>query len=192
MTQPLTRVLDSTDIGAYGTHLKQLPPASRQTRFGAPVSDYTIDQLILSMVYHPTQHRLWRAERDGVPVGWGHMSDCGDGVWELALSVDAEYQRTGVGDAIIKTLLQWSKLHGVAEVIMHCVEDNRTVQHLADRHGLRTVSRGDGERTAAMSVPSATPLEVISHRIDDQLQTLRELSSVQRRLIDNLMGIHRE
>lgn len=191
MTTPLTKVLDNTNLGAYGRHLKQLPPESRLTRFGAPTSDYSIDQLILNMVYQPQQHRLWCAYRDGESVGWGHMSDCGDGVWELALSVDATHQRTGVGDAIIRELLQWSKLHGVTEVIMHCVEDNKTVQHLATRHGLRTVSRGDGERTATMEVPSPTALEVMGHRVDEQLQTLRELSNVQRRLIDNLMGIHR-
>lgn len=137
-------------ITEYSRHLKNLTDGDRYSRFGYIISDYNIDKLILNMCYNPKDHELWYAKVGDVRVGWGHMAKNEDNSWELAVSIDHEYQRQGIGDQLISEMLTWAKFHQVSEVYMQCIEDNKVIQHLASKHDLKTKSRGAGERTAAL------------------------------------------
>ncbi len=146
-------------ISDYARHLKNLNNEDRHSRFGYHASDYNIDQLILNMCYHPKDHELWYARNDEQRVGWGHMAKNSDGTWELAVSVDKEFQRQGIANDLMEEMLIWAKFHHISEVYMHCIEDNRIIQHLAKKHELKTKERGDGERTAAIEVPEPNFVE---------------------------------
>ena len=117
-------------ISDYARHLKNLSEDDRYSRFGHPASDYNIDQLILQMCYHPADHELWFARNDEQRVGWGHMAKNQDGTWELAVSVDKEFQRQGVADMLMTEMIAWAKFHHVSEVYMHCIENNKVIQLL--------------------------------------------------------------
>lgn len=146
-------------ITEYSRHLKNLTDEDRYSRFGHIISDYNIDQLILNMCYHPKDHELWYAKVDDTRVGWGHMAKNNDNSWELAVSVEHEYQRQGIGDKLITEMLNFAKFHKIPEVYMHCIEDNKVIQHLAQKHDLKTREKGHGERTAALQVPEANVFE---------------------------------
>ena len=169
-------------IGQYSKHLKNLTSEDKLSRFGHMVSDYNIDQLILSMCYHPDEHELWFCSVDGQRVGWGHMAKNKDGSWELAVSVDKEHQRKGVGNKLIKEMLEWAKFQRVNEVYMHCIEENRIIQHLATKHELKTRERGQGERTAAIEVPEPTIFETNSQLFKQQSDIIKEISQLQAQL----------
>jgi GNAT superfamily N-acetyltransferase len=169
-------------ISDYSRHLKALTPDDKVSRFGYPASDHSIDQLVLRMCYHPQDHELWYARDDGERVGWGHMAKNEDGSWELAVSVQKDFQRQGIGNQLITEMLAWAKFHHITEVYMHCIEDNRVIQHLANKNELRTRSRGDGERTASIEVPNPTVFEANAQLFKEQKEIFDEFGKLRNRL----------
>lgn len=169
-------------ISDYARHLKNLSKEDRHSRFGYHVSDYNIDQLILNMCYHPKDHELWYARNDEQRVGWGHMAKNSDGTWELAVSVDKEFQRQGIANELMEEMLIWAKFHHISEVYMHCIEDNRIIQHLAKKHELKTKQRGDGERTAAIEVPEPNFVESNTQLFKEQAEIIAEIARLRAKL----------
>lgn len=169
-------------ISDYSRHLKSLTEEDKISRFGMKVSDYNIDQLILSMVYNPKDHELWYVKVNDVRVGWGHMAKNNDDSWELAVSVEKDYQRQGIGDALIKEMITWAKFHHIPEVYMHCIEDNRVIQHLAVKHELKTRERDGGERTAAIEVPEPGFFESQTQLIKEQAEIVNEINKLRGKL----------
>jgi GNAT superfamily N-acetyltransferase len=169
-------------ISDYSRHLKALAPDDKVSRFGYPASDHSIDQLVLSMCYHPQDHELWYARDDGERVGWGHMAKNEDGSWELAVSVQKDFQRQGIGNQLITEMLAWAKFHHINEVYMHCIEDNRVIQHLANKNELRTRSRGNGERTSSIEVPNPTVFETNAQLFKEQKEIFDEFGKLRNKL----------
>lgn len=169
-------------ISEYARHLKSLESDDRYSRFGHPASDYNIDQLILQMCYHPKDHELWYARDDDKRVGWGHMAKNSDGTWELAVSVDKEFQRQGIANQLLTEMLTWAKFHHVPEVYMHCIENNKVIQHLATKHELKLKERGDGERTAAIEVPEPNIVEVSTQLFKEQDEIVTEINRLRGKL----------
>lgn len=171
-------------IPEYSRHLKNLTDEDKVSRFGYLITDYMIDKLMLNMCYHPADHELWYARTDDTRVGWGHLAKNPDGSWELAVSVDQEYQRKGIGNKLIAEMLAFAKFHNIPEVYMHCIEENRVIQHLALKHELKTKDRGTGERTAAIEVPEPTFIELNNQRWKEQSEIMREMGKLRKRLTD--------
>ena len=169
-------------ISDYSRHLKTLTPEDKISRFGYPASDHAIDQLVLNMCYHPQDHELWYARDDGERVGWGHMAKNSDDSWELAVSVHHDFQRQGIGNRLITEMLAWAKFHHISEVYMHCIEDNRVIQHLANKNDLKTRSRGDGERTASIEVPEPSFLESNAQLFKEHKEIFDEFGKLRNRL----------
>lgn len=169
-------------ISDYSRHLKALTPEDKNSRFGYPASDHSIDQLMLNMCYHPQDHELWYARDDGERVGWGHLAKNSDGSWELAVSVQHNFQRQGIGHQLISEMLAWAKFHHINEVYMHYIEDNRVIQHLANKNNLKTRTRGDGERTASIEVPEPSFLEANTQLFKEQKEIFDEFGKLRNRL----------
>jgi len=169
-------------IHAYSQHLKNLTEEDKVSRFGYKASDHSIDQMILSMCYNPTEHELWYARKETQRVGWGHMAKNHDGSWELAVSVQKDFQRQGIGNKLIREMLDFAKFHNISEVYMHCIEDNRIIQHLASKNELTTRERGDGERTAAIEIPQPNMFEVNSQLWKEQQSIFNEFGKLRNRL----------
>ena len=168
----------------YSRHLKNLSDADKYSRFGYVISDYNIDQLVLNMCYHPTEHELWYARTDSERIGWGHMARNNDGTRELAVSVDQDYQRQGIGDQLITEMLNWSKFHKISEVYMHCIEDNKVIQHLASKHDLKTREKGQGERTAAIKIPDANVFETNQQLWKEHNEIMNDFAKLRKRYKD--------
>ena len=169
-------------INDYSRHLKNLTDEDKISRFGYLATDHIIDQLILNMCYHPSEHELWYARTDDTRVGWGHLARNPDNSWELAVSVDKDYQRKGIGNKLIAEMLEFAKFHQISEIYMHCIEDNRVIQHLASKHELKTKEHGSGERTAALSVPEPTFIEANAQLWKEQKEILNEMGKLRKRL----------
>ena len=176
--------VDIYSLNDYAKHLKSLPDHDKYSRFGFRVTDYAIDQLMLRIAYNPEQHKLWAAfNDDDVIVGWGHMAEDKNS-WELAVSVDPAYQGNGLGSDLIQEMLSWAKFHHVEEVYMHCIEENKTIQHLAAKHGLKTRERSHGERTAAIEVPEPSIFEANKQLWKEHSELVAEYHDIRKRLAD--------
>ena len=165
----------------YAQHLKNLTPEDRYTRFGYSIKDETIDAVILNILYHPEDHHLFVAEDHGTILGFGHLAREGTD-WELAVSVNHDSQGQGIGNALMDEMIKWGKLHGVHSVFMHCITENRKIQHLARKHGLRTVERSGAEITAQVELPDPTVIDYARNYLAEQRNLIQQMTELQQKL----------
>lgn len=180
--------IQHSDISAlpeYAAHLKNLPEADRYTRFCYNIKDENIDQFILSILYHADDHHLFTATKDNKIVGFGHLAKEGED-WELAVSVDSNYQGQGIADQLMDFMIDWGKTRGVHSVFMHCITQNQKIQHLARKHGLRMVERDGAEVTSKVDLPAPTPMDYTADFMREQRELLEQMTEIQRRMWANL------
>lgn len=163
----------------YSQHLKLLDAGDRRSRFGFEITDYAIDQLMLRIAYYPKDHKLWCALSNNEIVAWGHMAKTSsDSVYELAVSVDKQFQRKGIASKLIKEMLEWAKFNHVEKVFMHCIEENKVIQHLALKHNLTTRERLTGERTAAIELSRPSWIEASNQLWKEHAQLLEDFAQL--------------
>lgn len=172
-------------LDSYGKHLKQLTPEDRYTRFCYHIKDESIDQFILNILYNQQDHYLFTATVENNIVGFGHLAR--DGIdWELAVSVEHSQQGQGVGDKLMGYMIPWAQIHGVNNVFMHCITQNQKIQHLARKHGLRTVERDGAEVTSQVALPPPTPIEYTTEFFNEQRELMTQIQQLQNRMMKNL------
>jgi RimJ/RimL family protein N-acetyltransferase len=171
-------------LSSYAEHLKNLSDEDRYTRFGYSPGPDAIDQLILHILYNQNQHHLFTYFEDGHIVGFGHLAQ-EDSDWELAVSVEQSYQGRGIADALVSHMIDWGKTHGVHAVYMHCITDNKKIQHLARKHGLKTVDRSGHEITAQVELPKATVLDYTNNFVREQTALATDMVKLQRTWLAN-------
>ncbi len=172
----------AAELADYSQHLKSLPPHDKYTRFGFSVSNETIDQLILNVLYHPNDHHVFVAQHNNIMVGFGHLAR-EESDWELAVSVAEDWQKQGVGNALINHMIVWSKTHGIHSVFMHCISENQKIQHLARKYGLRTVERSGPEITAKVDLPDATMVDYVKTYLEEQQNLIKQIADLQKKLL---------
>lgn len=168
----------------YAAHLKSLNSEDTYTRFGFAANTATVDQLILNILYHPADHHIFTYYTDDHIVGFGHLAREGND-WELAVSVERQYQGQGIGDQLIDHMIAWGKVHGVEAVFMHCITDNQKIQHLARKHGLKTIDRSGHEITAQVKLPEPTIFDYTNNFVREQTELATDIVKLQRTWFKN-------
>lgn len=172
-------------LDVYAQHLKKLSPEDKLTRFCYTIKNEAIDQLILNILYNQQDHHLFTATVDNVVVGFGHLAREGND-WEFAVSVDSKYQGQGIANKLLGFIIPWAQIHGVHNVYMHCIAQNQKIQHLARKHGLRTVDRDGGEITSRVELPTPTAVDYTAEFLKEQRELYDQIQSLQRRMVQNL------
>jgi GNAT superfamily N-acetyltransferase len=181
---------DTADFRDYAQHLKDLPLQDRATRFGYTASDYNIDQLILGMLYHPENHHLFVFRHDNRAIGFTHLAKCSSG-WELAVSVASEYQGQGIANQLMIHTIDWARTHGVDSVFMHCIRENRRIQHLATKHGLEIIERSGADITAQVTLPPPTTSDYTVDFVREQQALLDQMLELQKQWLANFNPLAR-
>ena len=168
----------------YAEHLKNLTDEDRYTRFGFAASSATIDSMILNILYHQEDHHIFTYYTDGHIVGFGHLAREED-AWELAVSVEKEYQGRGIANELMDYMIDWGKTHGVEVLYMHCITENQKIQHLARKHGLKSWERAGHELTSRVQLPDATALDYTAQFLREQREIMSKIANLQRRMFYN-------
>jgi len=171
-------------LDQYGRHLKALGQEDRYTRFGFHANNATIDQLMLEVLYNREAHHIFTYYKDDRIVGFGHLAR--EGIdWELAVSVEKDYQGQGIADELMSHMISWGKVHNVESVYMHCITENKKIQHLARKHGLKTVDRSGTEITAQVQLPEPTVVDYTANFVREQNELATDIVKLQRAWIRN-------
>lgn len=166
----------------YSHHLKNLQSSDKYTRFGTNVSDYTIDAIILSMLYNPEKHVMFTAKDSGKIVGFCHLAIDHGTTWELAVSVDSDRQGKGIADKLMGSAIEWAKMNGIESMFMHCISENKKIQHLAKKHNLRVTERAGSDITAKVHLPQATTVDRFKYFFDEKSETMKNILNLQMKL----------
>ena len=175
--------VDALDV--YAQHLKNLTPEDRYTRFCYNVKDEGIDHLILGILYNRHDHHLFSATVDDRIVGFVHLARDGDD-WELAVSIDRDYQGRGIADQLMSHASGWGKTRGIHTVFMQCITQNKKIQHLARKHGLQMVERDGSEVTSRVELPAPTPLDYTADFMREQRDLAHRIIDLQHKMLRNL------
>lgn len=167
------------NLASYAEHLKALNDQDCYTRFGYMATDQSIDQLILNVLYNIDNHHMFTYSIDNQIVGFGHLAR-ENSDWELAVSVDETHQGAGIANALVSHMIAWGKTHGIAVVYMHCIVDNKKIQHLAKKHGLRSLERNGSDITARVQLPKATVFDYTSTLVQEQNELATDIVKLQR------------
>jgi GNAT superfamily N-acetyltransferase len=175
----------------YAQHLKGLSDEDKHTRFCHAVKDDGIDRFILSILYSLENHHIFAAREKGVTLGYVHLAKIDEHSWELAISVNADNQGKGIGNKLMAHAITWAKTHGIESMFMNCISDNKKIQHLARKYGLKTVSRDGGDISSKVVLPKATIVDRSYNFISEQSDIIKKISLLNGKLFSNLSNSNR-
>ena len=128
-------------------HLLNLGPESRLNRFLVWSSDAAV--IRYAAATRPTL--VLGAERDGRLCGLAelHVGDGGDPAAEIALSVNEEDRRAGIGAALFDAVLSEGRRRGLRDIWIHFLRTNTAIRRISDRAGfIRLPERDPGVVTS--------------------------------------------
>ena len=151
----------------YRKHLKSLDEASKYLRFGYPISDEMIDRLCDQFEAEPEKNILFAIENDDLDfIAIGHIAV--QEQLELAFSVLKGYQGQGMGNLLMKRVIQWCRIQGKLKGCMVCLSTNAAIRHLCKKHGIH-VHNDHGESMANIELDSPNITTYISEATDVNL-----------------------
>jgi RimJ/RimL family protein N-acetyltransferase len=167
----LIATLDNQDKPAILDHLKRLDVNDRYMRFFAAVSDSVLERYVSDVIdlNREKSFGIFAEDRQTL-VAFAHVSGeerHGQGKRaELGISVDKAYRGKGFARRLMDRIMVYCKARNIHTLYMSCLRENKTMQHLARKAGLRVVL--DHEEALAEVKLSDFPMEKIvsvSHEI---------------------------
>src|SRR5271166_1784777 len=129
------RPLATGDLDSFRAHLLRLNKQDRYSRFEGSVADTVVaDYAEYSL--RTACSTAYGAFIDGALVGVGEVFFFGE-LPEIALSVDREFRRQGIGRRLMECVLQDAGKFGFDSITFHCLADNCGVRTLAKNFGVK-------------------------------------------------------
>jgi len=150
-----TRFLSTDEYHKFGHWLKGLNTEDRGLYFGMAVSDTYIDDLVERIESEPTQHTFLVSYNHTGWLGVLHLAKVDSRSIEFGVSVFEEYRNMGIGGDLLKQGIVWARNRDYKRLYLHCVAWNRTMAHLADKHGLEMTTAG-GDTDVAVNLAPAS------------------------------------
>lgn len=172
--------LPASEFHRYKTHLLSLDEESRYLRFGFHIKSETIVELVGQWESNADQHIVFGIENDDLEIiGVAHIS-LQDNPAELAFSVLKNYQRQGMGDALMARAIEYCQNHNIKHGCMVCLGHNDPIKKLARKHNV-LVKTEQGDSMGAIEIPSPTPISYWKEAVEDSLGKLDHLGKAQRK-----------
>ncbi len=157
-----------------------LDEESRYLRFGFHIKNETINELVSKWELSSDKHKIFGIEDDNMElVGVAHIS-LEDNPAELAFSVFKEYQRQGMGDALMKRAVEYCQNRGIKHGCMVCLNHNDPIKKLARKHNILVTSE-DGDTLGKIEIPDANPISIWHEVIEDNFAKIDHLGKAQRK-----------
>ena len=135
-------------------HLLRLPLNDRYLRFCNTLSDEGIAKYVDQIDLRSTQGEACFVvfDDDKNVIGLCHIAPYAEkGSAEMALSVDEQHRKAGIGDVLFHRGILHCESLGISKIYMNCLASNTPIQKLARRHGMK-VTTDYGESVAALNL----------------------------------------
>jgi GNAT superfamily N-acetyltransferase len=150
------RTLTAAELPLLREHLLRLDPESRRQRFNGAVDN---DFLTRYAMKNDAGAIIIGYFQDGVVRGAAELhrgQDSGDGVPEIAFSVERAARRFGIGSILFEKLLKEARQQGYARLRVTTNAENEAMRALARKFGTRLTFR-EGELTGLLDLAPAQP-----------------------------------
>ena len=173
--------LQPHEFDRYKAHLLALDEESKYMRFGFHVRNETIEELCAKWQADFSNHKIFVIENDNLEViGVAHVS-LEDETPELAFSVLKEYQKQGMGDALMKRAVEYCQNKGIKQGYMVCLASNDKIKGLARKNGI-LVNSEDGDSYGDITIPAPTPISYWHEYFENTVGTIDHVGKAQRKI----------
>lgn len=160
-------------------HLLRLPLNDRYLRFCNTLSDEGIAKYVDRIDLRSTTGEACFAVFDDNKniIGLCHVAPYTDdeGGAEMALSVDEQYRKNGVGDVLFHRGLLHCESLGIKKIYMNCLASNTPIQKLARRHGMK-VTTDYGESVAALNLTDRNAIVAFLESVQNDTMGLYDVN----------------
>ena len=145
------KINSSSDYLKLKNHfLEDITGDDRRLRFGANVTnDY-----IIEYIDHPKNVDMWFVVEDNFKiVATCHVAyNKKQNIAELGLTVSADYRNQKLGQQLFDRGVTWARMNGAENIFMHCLTENKVIQHIARKGGMTVVTYDMGEQEGTIKV----------------------------------------
>ena len=71
---------------------------------------------------------------------------------EMGCTVSPQYRNQKLGQELFNRGITWARMAGAENVFMHCLSENRTIQHIAQKGGMTVVTIDPSEKESTIQI----------------------------------------
>lgn len=135
----------------YAVHLKRLDNDSLAFRFGVMTSPEMIDMFTTKLHSNANyNHKVYGLFVNRAETPCGHLHICENGVAEIALGIEKQYQKYGLGKVLLANGVKILKKDGYSSFRMDCLKRNERIVRLIKSIGCEVEMQFIGSEVMAI------------------------------------------
>lgn len=169
-------------------HFLRLDSQSRSSRFFCSTSDDNMNNYVDKIDFKNGIFGIFNENLDIIGLGECVFFKEKDKMTaEVAFTVEKQYQGNGLGNKLMKRVVQYANSKDVHELHMYCIKTNQAILHLAKKYHL--VPQYDGtEISGVVKTPNILPFfSTINEQFEDNIATFELAISFQSKLLKEQM-----
>jgi RimJ/RimL family protein N-acetyltransferase len=139
---------------------KDIVDEDRRLRFGAVVDDDSIIGYLNNSFKEFGCKNMWFILDTETPtqfdrrviaschVSYDEKTNCA----EMGCTVSPEFRDQKIGQELFNRGITWARMRGAETVFMHCLSENKTIQHIAKKNGMTVVTIDPLEKESTIKV----------------------------------------
>jgi RimJ/RimL family protein N-acetyltransferase len=127
----------------------------RRLRFGFEAPDTSVKEYIdKSIKYDYGYTSMWFVVDEGDRiVATCHVSlNRETNTAEMGCTVSPDYRNQKIGQELFNRGITWARMAGAEHVFMHCLSENKVIQHIAKKGGMTVVTLDPSEKESTIQV----------------------------------------
>ena len=154
----LNNFIDKENLNLH--FIKDLVGNDRRLRFGGSLSDDAIETYLKSSFTDFGINNMWFIVDVESPETFGrkvvatcHVNyDYKTNTAELGLTVSPDYRNQKIGQELYNRGVTWARMKGAETIFMHCLSENKTMQHIARKAGMTVITLDLTEKQSSIKI----------------------------------------
>lgn len=164
----------------------------RRLRFGHTVSDDIIERYICNDSFEQYGFKnMWFIVEEGCRiVASCHVAyDKRSKSAELGLTVSPDYRDQKIGQELFNRGAIWSRAMGAESLFMHCLSENKTVQHIAKKNNMTIITLDPSEKEATIKITKNQVMAGFEDAVLEQMAIYDSAIRTQHRTFRKMLGL---
>jgi len=126
----------------------------RRLRFGYEAPDSSVEKYIEESLNDYGYINMWFVVEDGIKIiATCHVSmNRETNTAEMGCTVSLNYRNQKIGQELFNRGITWARMAGAENVFMHCLSENRAIQHIAKKGGMTVVTIDPSEKESTIQI----------------------------------------
>lgn len=165
-------------------HFLRLDYDSKSSRFCTPITDENMSIYVQKIDFKNGIFGIFNDNLDIIGLGECVFFKEKDKLTaEVAFTVEKPYQGNGLGNKLMKRVVQYANSRDIHELHMYCIRNNQAILHLAKKYNLVPQYEGT-EISGVVKTPDVLPLiSTLNEQFEDNVASFELAVSFQQKLI---------